>query len=397
LLRGASISVVTNYDVLYGFCVMYDLIIIGGGPSGSAAGRIAGQSGLKTLLLEKEKIPRDKLCGGALSGRALSYLDFEISDAIREKEISGMRVCFAGRSIETNKGYWMATTVTRRHFDNYLLEKAREAGTDVKIGEKVIDFREGADHVEVITGSGSCRSRFVLITEGAQGKLKDRIRRRDTKREYGISMVANVKADNEEIDVRLPALLEIHLGIVHMGYGWIFPHDGYYSVGIWGPAAYITDSRRVMKNFLRDNGFNGEYSLKGHVTSMGGIKRTLVGSRVALAGDAAGFVDPFSGEGIAFAIRSGQIAAEVIAEILLRGNDDSHLKEYEKRCYREFGHTFKYALLSSRIMNRFPRIFFNILTRNSEALDQFLEIPNLKRQYLSYLGWIIPRIPRLIV
>lgn len=89
---------------------MYDLIIIGGGPSGSSAGRMAGQSGLKTLLLEKEKIPRDKLCGGVLSGRALSYLDFEISDAIREKEISGMRVRFAGRSIETDKGYRMATT-----------------------------------------------------------------------------------------------------------------------------------------------------------------------------------------------------------------------------------------------------------------------------------------------
>jgi len=377
--------------------MMYDLIIIGGGPSGSAAGRMAGQSELKTLLLEKEKIPRDKLCGGALSARALSYLDFEISDVIREKEIFGMRVRFAGHSIETNKGYRMATTVTRRHFDNYLLDKAREAGANIKTGEKVLDFREGADHVEVITGSGSYRSRFALITEGAQGKLKNRIRRRDTKREYGISVAANVEADNEEIDARLPALLEIHLGIIHMGYGWIFPHDGYYSVGIWAPAAYITDPRRVMKNFLRDNGFSGEYSFKGHVTSMGGIKRTLIGSRMMLAGDAAGFVDPFSGEGIAFAIRSGQIATEVIADILLRGNNDSHLKEYEKRCYREFGHTFKYALLSSKIMNRFPRIFFNILTRNSEALDQFLEIPNLKRQYLGYLGWIIPRIPWLIV
>ncbi len=376
---------------------MYDLIIIGGGPSGSAAGRMAGQSGLKTLLLEKEKIPRDKLCGGALSGRALSYLDFEISDAIHEKEISGMRVCFAGRSIETDKGHRMATTVTRRHFDNYLLDKAREAGADVRIGEKALDFREGADHVEVITCKGSYRSQFVLITEGAQGKLKDRIRRRDTKREYGISMVATVEADNAEIDARLPALLEIHLGIVHMGYGWIFPHDGYYSVGIWGPAAYITDPRRVMKRFLRDNGFSGEYSLKGHVMSMGGIKRTLVGSRVVLGGDAAGFADPFSGEGIAFAVRSGQIAAEVIADILLRRNEESHLKEYEKRCYREFGHTFKYALSSSKIMNRFPRIFFNILTRDSEAFDQFLEIPNLKKQYLSYLGWIIHRIPRLII
>lgn len=377
--------------------MMYDLIIVGGGPAGSAAGRIAGQSGLKTLLIDKEEFPRNKQCGGALSERALASLDFEISDTVREKEIFGMRVCFAGRSIERNKDYRIATIVTRCNFDYCLLEKAREAGLNIQTGEKVIDVRENPGHVEVVTGNGSYQARYVLITEGALGKLKNSIRRRDTKREYGISLCASVEADNKEIDARLPALIEIHLGIVTMGYGWIFPHDDYYSVGIWGPAAYITDPRRVMKNFLRDNEFNGEYSLKGYVTSMGGIRRTVVGPRIVLAGDAAGFVDPFSGEGIAFAIRSGQIAAEVIADILLLKCDTSHLKEYEKRCYQEFGHNFKYALLASRIMNRFPRIFFNIITGQSEALDQFLEIPKLKRQYLSYLGWIIPRIPKFII
>ncbi|MBN2568194.1 MAG: geranylgeranyl reductase family protein [Deltaproteobacteria bacterium] len=375
--------------------MMYDLIIIGGGPAGSAAGRIAGQSGLNTLLLDKEDFPRNKLCGGALSERALSYLDFEIPPSMREKEIFGMRVRFSGRSVEGSKGYRIATIVTRRYFDNLLFEKAREAGVDIKTGEKVIDLREDSDHVEVVSSNGSYRSRFLLIAEGAQGRLKERVRKRDTKWEYGISLVANIQADNREIDARLPALIEIHPGIIHMGYGWIFPHDGYYSVGIWGPAAYMVDHRSVMKNFLLDNGFSSKQKIKGHVMTMGGIRRDVTGSRIVFVGDAAGFMDPFSGEGIAFAIRSGQIAAEVISDILLRENNESRLKEYEKRCYREFGHTFQCALLSSRIMNRFPGIFFDILTRNTDALDHFLEIPNLRRQYLSYLGWIIPRIPKL--
>jgi flavin-dependent dehydrogenase len=229
--------------------------------------------------------------------------------------------------------------------------------------------------------------------------LKDRIRKKDTKREYGIAMVADVEADDQDINARLAGLIEIQPGIVHMGYGWIFPHNGYYSVGVWGPAAYIPDPRGVMKTFLHDNGFNGAYHIKGHIAPMGGIPRTLVGSRVMLAGDAAGFVDPFSGEGIGFALRSGQIAAEVVSDIVFRATKhECYIQTYEERCYQEFGRTFKHALLLSMMMNRFPRLFFTVLTKKENgALDQFLEIPNMKKQYLSYLYWVIPRIPSLLL
>ncbi|KAF5423075.1 MAG: Dehydrogenase (flavoprotein), partial [Candidatus Methanocomedens sp.] len=66
---------------------MYDLIIIGGGPCGSAAGRIAGKKGLKTLLIEKEIFPRYKPCGGGLSEHAMSYLDFEVPRSMIERDI----------------------------------------------------------------------------------------------------------------------------------------------------------------------------------------------------------------------------------------------------------------------------------------------------------------------
>ncbi|MBE9540978.1 MAG: FAD-dependent oxidoreductase, partial [Proteobacteria bacterium] len=82
---------------------MYDLIIIGGGPSGSAAGRIAGKKGLKTLLIEKEIFPRYKPCGGALSEHAMSYLDFEIPESMIERDIFGARVHFKGQVVEQHK------------------------------------------------------------------------------------------------------------------------------------------------------------------------------------------------------------------------------------------------------------------------------------------------------
>jgi flavin-dependent dehydrogenase len=128
---------------------MYDLIIIGGGPSGSAAGRISGKMGLETLLLEKEVFPRYKPCGGALSEHAISYLDFDLPSSICEKDVYGARVHYKNHIIERHKNYRIATLVSRDILDNYLIKKARETGVEVKTGEKVIALKEKHDFVEI--------------------------------------------------------------------------------------------------------------------------------------------------------------------------------------------------------------------------------------------------------
>ena len=82
---------------------MYDLIIVGGGLSGASAGRTAGKKGLSTLLIEKEKFPRYKPCGGALSSYALSCLDFKLPDSVIERNISNVRIHFRDGSVEIRK------------------------------------------------------------------------------------------------------------------------------------------------------------------------------------------------------------------------------------------------------------------------------------------------------
>ena len=376
---------------------MYDLIIVGGGPSGSAAGRIAGNMGLETLLIEKETFPRYKTCGGAFSEHAMSYLDFTIPKSIHERDIFGARVHFEDRVIEKHKEHRIATLVTRSVLDNYLLEKAKETGIEVKIGEKVIDYKENHNYVEVYTNTGVHKAEFVIVAEGSQGKLKNRIRRRDKRSEYGICMVTEIKEENEKIDRYIHNAIDIHLGVSKMGYGWIFPHKNYYSVGIGGLAKDLPFPKKTMINFLRGNGFNNKYKLKAHLIPVGGIKRNTVSSRVVLCGDAAGFVDPFYGEGIAYAIRSGQIAAEIISDILLNKKELSSLKKYESICEREFADNLKYSLMLSRMMHRFPGIFFKIFTSNEEILDKYLDVPALKMTYKSYIKWLIPRVPKCLL
>jgi len=217
---------------------MYDLLIVGGGPSGSSAGRLAGQKGLKTLLIEKETFPRYKPCGGALSEQALSCLDFPLPESILEREVFGVRMHFKGSVIESYKKSRMATMVTRSALDSYLLEKGKEAGIEVKTGEKVLDYREKDSFVEIYTNE-------------QKGKLKSKIRKKDAKSEYGICIVTEVEKENEKIDKYIPGAIEIHFDVMEMGYGWVFPHDNYYSVGIGAFANTLSDPKRVMREFLK--------------------------------------------------------------------------------------------------------------------------------------------------
>jgi geranylgeranyl reductase family protein len=375
---------------------MYDLIVIGGGPSGSAAGRIAGKMGLKTLLIEKEIFPRYKPCGGAFSEQAMSYLDFTVPEYIHEKNIFGARVHFRNQVIEKHKKYRIATVVSGSKLDDYLLHKAKETGTEIKMGERVIDYKERQDYVEVSTKSNVYRTRFAILAEGSQGRLKYRIRRKDKKDEYAVCLVTEIEEDNQNIDQYIHNAIDIHFGIARRGYGWIFPHEKYYSVGIGGLAKDLPNPKRTMLEFLKANGFKGKYKLKAHLVPAGGIKRKLVSPRVILTGDAAGFVDSFYGEGIAYAIRSGQIAVEVISKIILYNNSLSTLSDYESICETEFEENLRYSLILSKIMHHFPGIFFKIFTANEDVIDKYLEVPALRRTYKGYIKWLVPRIPKYL-
>jgi geranylgeranyl reductase family protein len=375
---------------------MYDLIIIGGGPSGSAAGRVAGKKGLKTLLIEKEIFPRYKPCGGALSEHAMSYLDFEIPESMIERDIFGARAHFKDQVVEQHKDSRIAVLITRSILDNYLLDKAGETGIEIKLGEKVLECQEKNDHVEIFTENDTYKAKFIIIAEGSQGKLKYQIRRKDRKDEYAIGVVAEIEADNESIDKNIHNIIDLHFGRFKHGYGWIFPHEKYYSVGIAGLAKHLPHPKKTMLDFLNENNFNNKYKLHGHIIPAGGINRKITSSRVILSGDSAGFVDSFIGEGIAYAIRSGQIASEVISKIILNGDDLESLEKYQIICNSEFISNLKYSLIFTKLLNSNPSMFLKILVSN-EAIEKYLEVTTMEISYKSYIKWLIPRIPMFLL
>lgn len=368
---------------------MYDIIIVGGGPSGASAGRRAGKLGLNALLLEKEEFPRYKPCGGGLSDHAISYLDFELPEEVIDWEVTGARVIFKDRIVKAHKDYRLSTLVSREVFDNFMLEKVKETGIKVHTGEKVLSCRELPDCVEVETKENTYLTRFVVIAEGAQGLLKTCVRPADTREEYGICMVTEVPATKEEIEERLGRAIEIEFGVVEGGYGWIFPHKTYYSVGIGGRVKDLTHPKQILLEYLKKNGFTGEYKLHGHKIPWGGMKLKVIESRILLSGDAAGFVDSFSGEGLAYAICSGQFAAETIADICLEKGNIKDLKKYEKLCQAEFGTHLKYSLMFSKVMHHFPEKTFRVFTSNEKMIGKYLDVVDFKLNYKDFLHWAL--------
>jgi flavin-dependent dehydrogenase len=149
----------------------------------------------------------------------------------------------------------------------------------------------------------------------------------------------------------------------------------------------------MMRDFLRVNGLHCSRPLNVHLVPAGGVRRKRVTSRVVLCGDAAGYVDAFSGEGLAYAIRSGQIAVEVI-EGILHGEPGKNTRLYEAACDREFGENLKYARMLSRLMHGFPRLFFSMFTGSAQVVERYLEVAAQARTYKSFLKWLIPRVPR---
>lgn len=375
---------------LAGVLSMYDLIIVGGGPSGASAGRVAGKAGISTLLLEKENFPRYKPCGGALSPYALSRLDFKLPESLMERDISKIRIHFRDSCIEKQVNYRLALLVSRNVFDNFLLDKARETGIEVHLGEKVLDCKEREECVEVKTSQNTYLAKFVLIAEGSEGMLKYAVSPQRTRRtEYDLALVSEVPENDEVIMNRFPDVIDIHFGTAPGGYGWIFPHAGYYSVGVVGTAEHLKHPKKVMQDFLRANGFSGEFQFHAHIIPLGGIKRRIVSSRILLSGDAAGFVDAFIGEGIAYAIRSGQLAAEKVADLVLSDRKLSDLKEYESRCRQDFGNFLVSSLKLEKVMYRFPEISFKLALSRKEILDKYLDEVVINRSHKDYVRWLL--------
>ena len=332
-----------------------DVIVVGAGPAGSAAATHLARGGLDVLLLEKSTFPRPKVCGDGLTPRGVKQLidlGIDCSEENGWLHNRGLRVLGGGVSLELP---WPTLATfpdfgvvrPRQDFDEVLVRQAERSGArlheDTTVTEATLDERTGrVTGVTATVGRGkdrrpvSFRAPLTLACDGVNARLGRSVGvdRRDD-RPMGVAVRRYYRSPRTQDDY-----LEIHLELwdrrdpahpkLMPGYGWIFGMgDGTSNVGLGilstSPAYGSTDYRALLRSWLdgtpEEWGFreeNAEGPVGGAALPMGFNRTPHYRPGMLMVGDAGGMVNPFNGEGIAYAMESASIAARCAVQSLAR-------------------------------------------------------------------------------
>jgi geranylgeranyl reductase family protein len=411
---------------------VHDVVVVGGGPAGSSCAYWLADAGWDVVVVEKKHFPRVKTCGDGLTPRAVRQLaDMGLEDALAgSHKYSGLRAYGFGQSLEMqwpehpnfpSYGY----TITRHDLDGLVAERAVKAGATLLAGTEVIapiideagsastgstastlpqlkgvTIKEKAGNG---TGSGSgggggereLLARYVVIADGANsrvGRMLGTNRRRDLP--LGMALRGYYTSDRHD-----DPFIESHLDIrdaegnIVPGYGWIFPMgDGRVNVGV----GLLSTDRRwkgvntshlmdAFVNWAPDSwGLSPETCLgppTGGKLPMGLSVGPRAGANVLLAGDAAGTINPFNGEGIAYGYETGRLAAAALGHAL-SGEGPRALADYDRQIDAAYGPYYKVARAFVRMISnpQAMKLCVGVGMRSEFIMSQLLRImANLMR------------------
>ncbi|WP_155369018.1 geranylgeranyl reductase family protein [Catellatospora vulcania] len=348
-----------------------DVIVVGAGPGGSAAAYHLAKHGAKVLLLEKTEFPREKVCGDGLTPRAVKQLidmGVDVSPEAGWLHNKGLRVIGGGVRLELD---WpdlasfpdFGLVRTRMDFDDMLAQRAVAAGADLRTGHNVtgpvLDTDGRVVGVEVRTPEGdkTLRSHLVVAADGVSGRFALALgmaKRED--RPMGVAVRRYYHCPVKANDDYLESWLELRsreAGAAQLpGYGWIFGlGDGRVNVGLGvlnsSKAYQATNYRNMLTDWIGStpeewglNEANADGKILGAALPMGFNRTPHYTRGMMLVGDSGGMVNPFNGEGIAYAMESGQLAAEVLIQALARPAGPARelaLQAYPAELKRRFG------------------------------------------------------------
>ncbi|MFX1476151.1 MAG: geranylgeranyl reductase family protein [Promethearchaeota archaeon] len=354
----------------------YDVIIVGAGPAGATTARICARRGLKVALVEKEALPRYKPCGGGVSQKALQLIPQVPSQLVEQNVYAFRFVAPTLDSVEFRSDSLIGVTTFRDKFDKFLVDQAVAAGCDV-INATVISVKPYQDSIScVLDDQTSHAGKLVVGADGANGVVARSvgIRAGWNRNEIGICFEGELEVSRRDLETRVkPDTLELHFMRIPFGYGWVFPRRKSLAVGIGGLAEAFSQPYRAFQRFTAKirhtlNIPTNITNIHGHIIPAGGIRRKIVTHRVILVGDAAGFVDPLTGEGIYYAMKSGQLAAKTCLQAFEKKRFDSRfLQRYSSACYRSFGKDLGLAFRLAHLVHGNLDFFFAILKQLSDS------------------------------
>ncbi len=294
----------------------YDVAVIGSGPSGASAAFHAAKLGLKTVIIEKENLPRYKTCGGGFVFRGRKDLPFEISDVV-EREFNDVDIVFADKnlSFKTKRDKPIITMIMRDSFDHLIVKKAQEFGVEILQNETLKELKCG-EIATLKTSTKVIEAKFVIAADGALSPTAKLAGWQET-RMMCPALEYELEVSDQDFK-RLSGSARFDIDAAPLGYGWCFPKKNHLSVGV-GNFFKNKKNPKLREYYQKYVDFIGieniiSSSSHGFIIPISPRKDGFVKQNVFLIGDAAGFADPVTAEGISNAIYSGKIVAKAIAE-----------------------------------------------------------------------------------
>jgi len=332
----------------------FDAIVVGAGPAGSTTAYRLARAGARVLLVDKARFPRDKPCGGGLTLRAVRQLPPGLDvEQVVEHVVDRMELRLRyGRSFARRGKGPLILMTQRRRLDAHLAEQAVAAGADFRDGVKVTSVEAGAVTVDGLRIEGDA----IVGADGANGTTA-RALGLGGGFAYGVAFEGNVRY-GPVTEERYRSLAAIELGSIPGGYGWVFPKGDHVNVGVGGWESEGPKLRTHLTELCAEHGIADAdvESLRGHRLPLRRPGSVLARGSSLVVGDAAGLVDPLSGDGMYEAFVSSRLAAEAILGLL--AGRAANLDAYGEAVPRALGPMISASWGAKVALDRFPRLTF---------------------------------------
>ncbi len=295
---------------------VWDVVVVGAGPAGASAAHAAACAGRRVLLLEKAELPRYKTCGGGIIGPSREALPPGFEMPLRDR-VHAVTFSLNGKLSRTRRSKQMLFgLINRPEFDAALVESATAAGATLRTGVTVSRVEQHGPSVPdrrtvavVLSDGETVLARAVVGADGSASRIAGHVGVKVEQVDLGLEAEIPVPPTVAE---DWAGRVQIDWGPIPGSYGWVFPKGDTLTVGVISARGEGAETKRYLQDFIARLGLAGfEPSISsGHLTRCRSDDSPLSRGRVLVCGDAAGLLEPWTREGISFALRSGRLAGE---------------------------------------------------------------------------------------